>query len=93
MKGPKKVASSISSLLTAALKLELSISLRLGSQTVKKQKTGVTPGTLNKFSDNRDLVDTTKLGETPSVKKPKLTRPGPEFWPSVPSADARLLHS
>lgn len=93
MKGPKKVASSISSLLTAALKLELSISLRLGSQTVKKQKTGVTPGTLNKFSDNRDLVDTTELGETPLVKKPKLTRPGPEFWPSVPSADARLLHS
>lgn len=93
MKGPKKVASSISSLPTAALKLELSISLRLGSQTVKKQKTGVTAGTLNKFSDNRDLVDTTELGETPLVKKPKLTRPGPEFWPSVPSADARLLHS
>lgn len=63
MKGPKKVASSISSLPTAALKLELSISLRLGSQTVKKQKTDVTPGTLNKFNDNRDLVDTTELGE------------------------------
>ncbi|CAO2624380.1 hypothetical protein LEMLEM_LOCUS18345, partial [Lemmus lemmus] len=91
-KGPKKVASSISSLPTAALKLELSISLRLGSQTLKKQKTGMTPGTLNKYSGNSDLVDITELGETPLVKKPKLSRPGPEFWPSVPSADAWLLY-
>lgn len=87
------MVSSILSLPTAVLKLKLSISLRLGRQTLKKQKTGMTPGTLNKSSSNSDLVDTTELGETPLVKKPKLTRPGPEFWPSVPSADAQLLYS